>query len=161
MNRRGLWAVCVVLILLVVGAGVLTVGTVYAKDENAKDGDAGAKCSEATLHGRYLFAYDGVDITGKQQGPFAVAGYQVSNGNGKLNGVASVNLNGQIARKQTFSGTYTVKADCTSTITLTDGTQFDQFVAPDGSMLTFVQTNAPELVASGFALQGTAKRVGE
>ncbi len=83
------------------------------------------------------------------------------NGKGKLHGVASVNFNGQIARKETFSGTYTVKADCTSTIILTDGTQFDQFVAPDGSMLTFVQINPPELVASGVALEGTAKRVGD
>jgi hypothetical protein len=34
MNRRGLWAAGVVGILLVVGAGVLTVGTGYAKDED-------------------------------------------------------------------------------------------------------------------------------
>jgi hypothetical protein len=34
MNRRGLWAAGVVLILLVVGAGVLTVGTEYTKDED-------------------------------------------------------------------------------------------------------------------------------
>ena len=157
MNRRGLWAACVVLILLVVGGGVLTVGTGYAKDENA----AGAKCSEATLDGTYLFAFNGVDISGKNQVPFAVAGYQVSNGNGKLNGVFSANFNGQITRKEPFSGTYTVKANCTSTLTLTDGTQYDQFIAPDGSMLTFVQTKPPEGVTSGFALQGTAKRVGD
>jgi hypothetical protein len=160
MQRRGLWAACVVLILLV-GAGVLTVGAGYAKDENAKDGDAGVKCSEATLDGRYLFAFDGVDITGKTQVPFAVAGYQVSNGNGKLHGVASANFNGLIARKETFSGTYTVKADCTSTVILTDGTQYDQFIAPDGSMVTFVQTKPPEGVTSGFSLEGTAQRVGD
>jgi hypothetical protein len=46
MKRRGLLAACVVLILLV-GAGVLTVGAGYAKDE-----DAGEKCSEATMKGR-------------------------------------------------------------------------------------------------------------
>jgi hypothetical protein len=28
-------------------------------------------------------------------------------------------------------------------------------------MYTFVQTNPPEVVASGFELQGTAKRVGD
>jgi hypothetical protein len=41
--------------------GVLTVGAVYANNE-----DAGAKkCSVATLHGTYLFAFNGVEITGK------------------------------------------------------------------------------------------------
>jgi hypothetical protein len=156
------YVVALLVVLGVVGlVGVLAIEAGYAKDEAKDEDDAGAKCSEATLHGRYLFAYDGVDTTGKHQVPFAVAGYQVSNGNGKLNGVVSVNFDGQIARKETFSGTYTVKADCTSTITLTDGTQFDQFIAPDGSMLTFIQTHPSELVAAGSALQGTAKRVGD
>ncbi len=51
--------------------GVLAVGAVSAKDENAKDEDAaGAKCSEATLHGTYLTAYDGVGTKGPDQGPF-------------------------------------------------------------------------------------------
>jgi hypothetical protein len=76
MNRRGLWAAGVVLL---VGVGVLVVGTGFAKDENANDKNAaGARCSEATLHGRYLFAYDGVE--GKKQLPLAVAGQQVFNG---------------------------------------------------------------------------------
>jgi hypothetical protein len=56
MNRRGLWAGGVALILLVVGAAALTtVGAGYAKDEDASR----AKCSEATLDGTYLFAESG------------------------------------------------------------------------------------------------------
>jgi hypothetical protein len=142
--------------------GVLAVGAVSAKDENAKDKNAAkAKCSEATLDGRYLFAYDGFKVQGNAQVPFAVAGYQESNGNGNLKGVASVNFNGQIASKEPFSGKYTVAADCTSTVTLTDDAQFDQFIAPDGSKLTFVQTKPKSYVASGFALRGTAQRVGD
>jgi hypothetical protein len=39
-------------------------------------------------------------------------------------------------------------------------THYDLFIAPDGSMLTFVQTD-PGAVASGFALRGTAKRVAQ
>ena len=58
MTRRGLWAAGVVLLLGVVA--VLTVGTGFAKDEN----DGANKCSEATLHGKYLFAQDGVVIEG-------------------------------------------------------------------------------------------------
>ena len=54
-------------LLVVVGVvglvGVLAVGTGFADDENA----AKAKCSKATLHGTYLFANDGVDVTGKNR----------------------------------------------------------------------------------------------
>jgi hypothetical protein len=161
MNRRGLWAAGVVLILLVVGAGVLSVGTGYAKDENAKDGDAGAKCSEATLDGTYLFAYDGFEIKGNEKVPFASAGYEVYDGNGNVKGVASTNVNGKVTRNEPFSGTYTVKADCTGTSTYTDGTRYDEFIAPDGSMFTWVQTKPPEFVTAAVELRGTAKRVGE
>ena len=52
MNRKGLWAGSVALIIVVVGAAALTtVGAGYAKDENASR----AKCSKATLKGTYLF----------------------------------------------------------------------------------------------------------
>jgi hypothetical protein len=159
MNRRGLWAACMVLILLLVGAGALTtVGAGYAKDEDT----ARAKCSVATLHGTYLFAFNGVEITGNnEQVPFAIAGYAVFDGNGKEKGVASSNFNGEVSRKEPVSGTYTVNADCTGTVTYRDGSQIDVFIAPDGSMFTFVQTKPSELVGSGFEPRGTAKRVGE
>lgn len=161
MKRSGIWAAGVLLVLLVVGAGVLAGGAGYAED-NGDNGDenAVAKCSKATLHGTYLFAHDGVDISGKDQAPFAVAGYDVFHGNGKVDTVFSANFSGQIFRKEHASSTYTVKADCTGTITSTDGSQSDLFIAPDGSMFTFVQTD-PSTVTSGFELQGTAKRVGD
>jgi hypothetical protein len=160
MNRRGLWAACVVLILLVVvgAAALTTVGAGYANNE-----DAGAKkCSEATLHGTYPFAFDGFEITGNNnQAPFAIAGYAVFDGNGKEKGVASSNFNGEVTRKEPVSGTYTVKGDCTGTLTFADGSQIDMFIAPDGSMFTFVQTKPSEVVGSGFQPRGSAKRVGE
>jgi hypothetical protein len=138
--------------------GVLTVGAVYANNE-----DAGAKkCSVATLHGTYLFAFNGVEIQGNdEQVPFAFAGYAVFDGNGKEKGVASSNFNGEVTRKEPVSATYTVKADCTGTVTYRDGSQIDVFIAPDGSMFTFVQTKPSELVGSGFEPRGTAKRVGD
>jgi hypothetical protein len=160
MNPRGLWAACVVLILLVVvGAGALTtVGAGYAKDEDT----ARAKCSEATLHGTYPFAFDGVEITGNNdQIPFAIAGYAVFDGHGKEKSIVSSNFNGEVSRKELISGTYTVKGDCTGTLTFADSSQIDLFIAPDGSMFTFVQTKPSELVGSGFQPRGTAKRVGE
>jgi hypothetical protein len=156
MNRRGLWAAGVVLILLVVGAGVLTVGAGYAKGENTSK----AKCSEATLKGTYLFAGDGVAIKGDDQLPFSYAGYEVFDGNGKVKQVLTLNINGKkVIHKETLSGTYSVEADCTGTATYSDGTREDQFIAPDGSQLTFVQTKPSEIVTAGFEPRGTAKRV--
>jgi hypothetical protein len=145
-------------VLGVVGlVGVVAVGRGFAEDENA----SGAKCSEATLDGTYLFAYDGVEIKGDEQRPFAYAGYDVYDGNGKVKTVSSANVNGKITRKEPLSGTYSVKADCTGTLTFEDGTRYDQFIAPDGSQLTFVQTKPSEWVTSGFELRGSAKQVGE
>jgi hypothetical protein len=147
-------------LLVVVGVlgllGVMAVGRGFADEEKA----TGAKCSEATLDGTYLFAQNGVEIKGNDQRPFAIAGYDVFDGNGEVKGVASGNFNGQIFRNEPLSGTYTVKANCTGTFTFTDGTRYDQFIAPDGSKFAFVRTN-PEFVSAGFEVRGSAKRVGE
>jgi hypothetical protein len=156
MKPRGLWAAGV-LLLLVGLVGVLAIGTGYAKDETEA-----AKCSEATLDGTYLFAADGVAIKGNDQLPFAYAGYEVFDGQGKVNQVYTLNINGKkVIRNQTISGTYTVKADCTGTTTYADGTREDHFTAPDGSEFTFVGTHPKNLVTASFEPRGSAKRVGE
>src|SRR5215210_8578614 len=138
--KRYLAALLVV--LGVVGlVGVLALGTGFANDEKA----TGAKCSEATLKGTYLFAQNGVEIKGNDQRPFAIAGYDVFDGNGEVKGVASGNSNGEVTRKDPFTGTYTVKANCTGTVAYRDGPQIDVFIAPDGSKIAFVRTD-PESV---------------
>src|SRR5215213_7379836 len=99
MKRSGMWAAGVVLVLLVVGAGVLAGGAGYAEDNGDENGDENAsraKCSKATLDGTYLFAHDGVDISGGDQAPFAIAGMETYDGNGKVKGVATANLNGDV-----------------------------------------------------------------
>src|SRR5215208_4376941 len=114
MRRRGLGAACVVLLLL--GVGVLVVGAGFAKDD-----DAVAKCSEATLHGTYLVAHNGFEIQGNDKVPFAVAGYEVYDGSGKVNGVYTVNSNGQVFPFKP-KGSYTVNPNCTGSNALkTDG----------------------------------------
>ena len=148
-------------VLGVVGVlGLLAIGRGFADEEKA----AVAMCSKATLHGTYLVAQNGVIVKQTQAGPprvpFASAGYEVYDGNGKVVGVFSSNFNGEVIHNDRIRGTYTVKANCTGTNTFGDF-QADLFIAPDGSKYTFVQTNPPEVVASGFELQGTAKRVGE
>jgi hypothetical protein len=154
MNR---YLAALLVVLGVVGlVGVLAVGRGFAEDENASR----AKCSKATLKGTYLFAQNGVEIKGNDQRPFAIAGYDVFDGNGEVKGLASANFNGQTFRNEPLPGTYSVKANCTGTITFTNGTRYDTFIAPDGSKFAFVRTN-PEFVTSGFEQRGSAKRVGE
>jgi hypothetical protein len=157
MRRRGLWA-AVSLALLVGVVGVLAAGTGFATDENA----ARAKCTEATLDGRYLFAEDGFIVTGNDRVPFALAGYQVYSGNGQVRGVQSGNFGGEVVRRELFTGTYTVEPDCTATVTYNGGEEFvfDLFVAPDGSQFTLVQVNPSEFVTSSVEVRVTAKRVG-
>jgi N-acetylmuramic acid 6-phosphate (MurNAc-6-P) etherase len=161
MKRSAIWAAGVVLVLLVVGADVLASGAGYAEDKGDNgDENAMAKCSKATLDGTYLFAHDGVVTEGPDKGPFAIAGMEKYDGNGKVTGVVSANFNGNVDRHVSFDATYTVNANCTGTVTSGPTQAQDVFIAPDGSMFTFVQTD-PSTVTSGFELQGTAKRVGD
>jgi hypothetical protein len=148
-------------LLVVVGVvglvvGVLAVGRGFADDENASR----AKCSEATLHGTYLFADNGFVIKDNEKVPFASSGYEVYDGNGHTKGVATTNVNGKIS-KEHFSGTYSVNADCTGSSSYSDGTRYDDYIAPDGSMETYVPTKPSNLVIAGLEQQGSAKRVGE
>jgi hypothetical protein len=138
------YVAALLVVLGVVGlVGVLAVGTGFAEDENG----AKAKCSKATLHGTYLFAQDGVYVKGKDQVPFAIAGYEQFDGHGKGKVDASGNFNGDVVHHEVLTGTYTVKANCTGTSAYgptPDGVvRRDMFIAPDGSKFTFVQTNPP------------------
>src|SRR5919205_714911 len=115
MNR---YLAALLVVVAVVGLlGVLALGTGFANDEKA----TGAKCSEVTLHGTYLFAQNGVEIKGDEQRPFAIAGYDVFDGNGEVKGVSSGNFNGVVFRNDRFTGTYTVKPNCTGTVTFRGG----------------------------------------
>ena len=162
MNRKGLWAggVALILVVIVGVAALLTTSEAgYAKDEGTS---SRAKCSEATLEGTYLFAQNGVEIKGDEQRPFAIAGYDVFDGQGEVKGVDSGNFNGEVFHNDRFTGTYTVKANCTGTVTFRDGATIhgDIFIAPDGSKFAFVRTD-PEFVGASIDEQVTAKRVGE
>jgi hypothetical protein len=147
-------------VVALIGVGLLAGAQGYA--QGAED-DSKGTCSEATLRGTYLFAYDGVEIKEDHHdhAPFAVAGYEVYDGNGEVDGVVSTSVEGEISRNKPTSGTYSVNDDCTGTVSyMGRGTHYDLFIAPDGSMFTFVQTN-PGVVASGFELQSVARRVSD
>src|SRR5437016_4027279 len=78
------------------------------------------RCSLATLKGRYQFASSGfvVDTTGVH--PLAVAGIDVLDGHGNLSSKSTLIVDGRIAFQDLIvpNGTYTVRSDCTGTLTL-------------------------------------------
>ena len=110
--------------------------------------EAAATCSAATLHGTYLYSYTGTTVSGKGSGPFAYAGNDVYDGRGHVSGLSTSSTNGKIVRRARSTATYKLFADCSGTLTYADGSTYDLFAAPDGSMNVFVQTN-PGGVATG------------
>ena len=130
-------------------------------DEAAAGAAARVTCDVGTLRGTYLGANDGLVTQRPHKGSYAAAEFQWFDGNGNTQGVYSANSSGDTTGKVKFSGTYTVDADCTGTVRLTDGTRYDLFIAPDGSMFTWVQTYPPQYVVSGVERRVTRQRVGD
>ena len=153
--RAHIAAFATLLPLALAGAG----NAFAAEDSTAPDATA-ARCSEATLHGTYLFANEGVALSGNDRVQFADAGADMYDGNGHVREVFTLSVNGKITRFAHLTGKYTVNPDCTGSVSYADGTRYDQFVAPDGSQIVFVQTN-PGTVAAGFEPRVTARKVGD
>jgi hypothetical protein len=150
-NHIGVFALLLPLAL----AGV---GSALAAEDNAATGAAAETCSVATLHGTYLFAYQGFTVSGEDRGPFAVAGSEMYDGLGNVRSVSTFSVNGKITQLARVNGRSTVNADCTGSTIYSDGTRYDDFIAPDGSIHVFVQTN-PGTVAAGFEPRAMARRV--
>jgi hypothetical protein len=115
----------------------------------------GAGCTEATLKGNYVYAYEGFQVMGEtaaQRIPFAFAGRDVWHGDGTMSGVGSGGTNGVPDGVSTYTGTYTLGADCTGSLVFTDSTgnatHWDLYVLNNGSLINYVQTD-PGFVASG------------
>jgi hypothetical protein len=144
MRRRRSW---------ILGVGLLVaLGGVSLAGERAPQAGDVLGCSLATLRGTYIFAYEGFNIENGTPIPVAFAGQEVYDGDGTMTGVYSASTNGQITRNVPYTGTYTVNADCTGTLTTTEeiGTfHYDQFVGPTGDEFSWVATD-PGIVAAGF-----------
>jgi hypothetical protein len=77
-------------------------------------------CSLATLKGTYIFEYEGFTLVDGQQVPFAFAGFEYYNGDGTMRGVFSGTSDSSIVEDVEYTGRYTVKPDCKSTLTTED-----------------------------------------
>ncbi len=92
------------------------IGTAQAKDsrDNDKDSDGCKRCTLASLRGCYGYSYTG---TVDGFGSIAAVGPINFDGAGNASATYSVNLGGRNFQGS-FTGTYSVNADCTGSITL-------------------------------------------
>jgi hypothetical protein len=116
-------------------------------------------CGPETLSGSYLFATHGWNIVGGVAQPKAILEGIDFNGDGTLvSPFATVSINGVIIRTTGSTGTYTVNADCTGTVSFTAGPSFDIFVGRRARQVYMIQTG-PEAVPAVF--EGTATKVSQ
>jgi hypothetical protein len=73
-----------------------------------------AVCSNASLTGRYGFAINGT----ANGNPITAMGQIATNGNGTLDGIETISDNGALGDLLEVLGTYTIKANCTGTLTI-------------------------------------------
>jgi len=141
------------------GIWLALLGTLPGCDGSSSEAESG--CSVASLKGAYIYAQDGFNISGEtasQRTPFAQSGREIFNGDGTMSGVGTGNFNGLVAHL-TYSGTYTVGADCTGSVTFTDNggtvSHFDIAIEDGGAEFGFVQTDA-NIVTAAFERRRTA-----
>ena len=111
-------------------------------------------CSVGMLRGSYLWTFDAYENFDGNFVPVAVMQGLQFNGDGTtLNTFGTVNIGGTIIFDVTGAvGTYTVAADCTGTISITNGPSFNMYVGPGAQKIWFTQT------AGGLGV-GTATRL--
>jgi hypothetical protein len=158
MRRTG-WTVAAACAAAVVIGGVGLMGTNghgngSGQDESGLSSAEGARrtCTEQTLRGSYVFSASGFNIVGGVQQPKAIVEVIAFNGDGTLDvPAATVSLNGVIIRSAPSVGTYTLKDDCSGTITF-NGPTYDMFLSKDGDDISMIQTN------TNTVFQGLATR---
>jgi hypothetical protein len=119
-------------------------------------------CSVQMLRGSYLMSLDGYDLLNGNFVPIAVMQGLRFNGDGTtLNTFGTVNIGGTIIFDAGgFSGTYTVAADCTGTLSPAPGIAptFNIYVGPGAQQVWIIQSG-PEGDGTPGVTKGTAVRL--
>jgi len=112
------------------------------------------------LKGLYLWSFDGYANFGGKLVPKAVMQGIRFNGNGTFTvPFGTVNIGGFIVVDISGGvGTYTVAADCTGTLFVTDGPSFNMYVGPGAQQLWITQTGGGPGDGTGLGV-GTATRL--
>jgi hypothetical protein len=139
------------LVCLVAVIAVGTSGTAGA----AADGQV---CSVHMLRGLYLWTFEGYSDLGGNLVPRAVMQGLRFNGDGTtFNPFGTVNVAGTIIIDVTGGvGTYTVAADCTGTLSITDGPSFNIYVGPGAQQVWTTEIVGGAVIGVGV---GTATRL--
>ena len=121
----------------------------------------GRVCS-GTLRGLYLWTFDGYANFGGNLVPKAVMqGIQFNADGTTFNPFGTVNIGGTIIFDATgFSGTYTVAADCTGTLSPAPGIAptFNIYVGPGAQQVWTIQSGPDGALTPGVS-RGTAVRI--
>jgi hypothetical protein len=151
MNKRVMKTIMGSLVAVAMAFGMS--GTVRAGADNAAQ-----VCHEHTLRGLYLWTWDGYANFGGNLVPKAVMQGIRFNGDGTtINPFGTVNIGGTIIIDATGGvGTYTVAADCTGTLSITDGPSFNMYVGPGAQQLWITQIVGAGATGLGV---GTATRL--
>jgi hypothetical protein len=112
------------------------------------------------LRGLYLWTFDGYANFGANLVPKAVMQGLQFNGDGTTyNPFGTVNIGGTTIIDATGGvGTYTVAADCTGTISITNGPSFNMYVGPGAQQIWTTQVAGGAGTGAGLGV-GTATRV--
>jgi hypothetical protein len=115
--------------------------------------DAQAQCSNATLHGEYMFYTQGVVVpAGTPRVNIAVLTFD---GNGNYFSRFVTNDNGAVTRGTLVGLGYSVNADCTGVTLDAQGMEAGVFIVLlGGNEFTFIRTNPSSLV-----ILGSGKRI--
>jgi hypothetical protein len=149
---------------LLFAAALITIAAMMSGTSGSAQAQTPAQtCSLHTLHGLYIFATHGWNVTNGAAVPKAIVEGIHFNGDGTLvSPFATVSINGAIIHSNAGVGTYTVNPDCTGTLAFTPGPSFDIFADPrGGKQLWMIQTGpaVPGLPPTGPVFEGTAVRV--
>ncbi len=117
-------------------------------------------CSVGTLKGLYLWTADGYTRLGGDLLPKSIMEGIRFNGDGTFTvPFGTVNIGGTIVIDISGGvGTYTVAADCTGTLSVTDGPSFSLYVGPGAQQLWMNQTAGGAGSGPGLGV-GTATRL--
>jgi len=109
------------------------------------------------LRAFYLWTFDGYQYFGGKPVPKALMIGIQFNGNGTFTiPFSTVNIGGNAFEANGGVGTYTVAADCTGTLSITDGPSFNMYVGPGAQQLWITQTGGGAVSGLGA---GTATRL--
>jgi hypothetical protein len=126
----------------------------------AADEQVSSVCSADRLRGLYIWTFDGYTRLGGNLLPKAVMQGLQFNGDGTTyNTFGTVNIGGTIIIDATGGvGIYTVAADCTGTLSITNGPSFNMYIGPGAKQLWITQTNVGSGDGTGLGV-GTATRL--